>query len=274
MIRVWNALRPRGARTPPVPGKGPFGSLRFQCNICGNPCALEMESLEREAGKCTSCDANLRARAVVDRLSWMLFGKGMTIQQFPSTAKAIVGIGMSDTGSYASRLTAKLAYRNTFYHREPRLDIEHPDPRDAHRFDFIISSDVMEHVAPPVLDAFINLRGLLRPGGALVLTVPFKMDGPTVEHFPELYEYRLERSNGEFTLRNRTRDGRLQTFNGLVFHGGPGSTLEMRVFSMSGLREVLEAAGFRDVAFHAQPSFEFGIYWKWPWGVPVTARAG
>lgn len=272
MIRVWNALKMRRTRT--VPAKVPFGTLHFQCNVCGSPCTIAIERLEREAGKCASCDSTLRSRAVIDRLSWMLFGKGMAIEQFPATAKTIVGIGMSDTDSYALRLPGKLAYRNTFYHREPRLDIEKPDPRDTHRFDFIISSDVMEHVAPPVLDSFINLRRLLRLGGALVLTVPFRMDGPTVEHFPELYEYRLEGSEGKFTLHNRTRDGRFQAFNDLVFHGGHGSTLEMRVFSMSGLREVLEAAGFRDVAFHAQPSFEFGIYWKWPWSVPVTARAG
>ena len=39
---------------------------------------------------------------------------------------------------------------------------------------------------------------------------------------------------------NWTADGRIETFDDLVFHGGPGSTLEMRVFSEDALRGLLD----------------------------------
>jgi 2-polyprenyl-3-methyl-5-hydroxy-6-metoxy-1,4-benzoquinol methylase len=64
----------------------------------------------------------------------------------------------------------KLDYANTYYHTEPRLDVLAPPAHDRERFHFIISSDVLEHVAPPVEAAFANLRAMLLPGGTLVLT--------------------------------------------------------------------------------------------------------
>ena len=105
------------------------------------------------------------------------------------------------------------------------------------------------------------------------MTVPFIGEGETKEHYPELFEYRIKKRVRRYVLLNRTRDGREQEFDGLVFHGGPGSTLEMRVFSERGLRRELEAAGFCEVTFHREPCFEHGIYWRDPWSVPVTAIA-
>jgi hypothetical protein len=64
-----------------------------------------------------------------------------------------------------------------------------------------------------------------------------------------------------------------QRFADLVFHGGPGNTLELRLFSRSGLEETLTEAGFVDVRFHGQPCLAHGIDWKWPWSVPITARS-
>ena len=84
-------------------------------------------------------------------------------------------------------MAAKFDYTNTFYHQAPRLDINHPAPNDFGRYDFIISSEVMEHVPQPVEKAFENLYRMLKPDGLLVLTVPYTIDGRTIEHFPQLH---------------------------------------------------------------------------------------
>jgi SAM-dependent methyltransferase len=173
----------------------------------------------------------------------------------------------------ARRLAGKLRYTNTFYHQAPKLDIQSPPAEYLGRFRFVISSDVFEHVAPPIERAFDNLHRILAPGGVLVLTVPFTTEGGTVEHFPELHDYTIAREGDAFVLTNRTVDGRQQTFRDLVFHGGPGTTLEMRLFSEADLRRHLADAGFSDVQVHREPAFEFGIYWPEPWSVPITARA-
>jgi len=104
-----------------------------------------------------------------------------------------------------------------------------------------------------------------------VFTVPFSLDPMTVEHFPELHEWRLEQSNGRFTLYNRTRDGRDQVFDQLVFHGGDGSTLEMRLFSRAGLEREFADAGFSRIRIADEPYLPFGIYWPEPWSVPIVA---
>jgi hypothetical protein len=61
-------------------------------------------------------------------------------------------------------------------------------------------------------------------------------------------------------------------FDHLTFHGGEGETLEMRVFSKSGLLRELARAGFEDIRIHADACEEFGIVWTQPWSLPITAR--
>jgi len=180
---------------------------------------------------------------------------------------------MSDSDKYASRLRDRLAYMNTYYHQEPVLDIQDPPEKYFRRFRFVISSDVFEHVAPPIQKAFDNLHKIMAPGGTLVFTVPFSLDADTVEHFPSLHRYFLEDTASGYVLHNRTAAGEDQTFKDLVFHGGPGTTLEMRLFSESAIVRHLAAAGFKDIRVHREPAFEWGIYWSEPWSVPITATA-
>ena len=213
----------------------------------------------------------MRLRAVVHHLSMALFAKSLSIEDFPPEARDRVGLGMTDSDKYAIPLAKKFRYRNTFYHREPRLDIQTLEDSQMAAYDFVVSSDVMEHVAPPISNAFINLRRLLKPGGLLVLTVPFIIEGDTLEHFPDLHEYQVEKKNGAYVLTNKTLDGGMQKFSNLIFHGGPGTTLEMRLFSESGLQRELRQAGFEQIVFHREPCFERGIYWNGPWSVPITA---
>lgn len=245
----------------------------FNCNVCSasNPLPANDMHMGREGGHCSACGSTVRLRAMIRLLSLGLFGRALAINDFPPRPD-VVGWGLSDWHGYGKRLAARLAYRNTFFHREPRVDIVVP-PREAlGTLDFLIASDVFEHVPPPVSRAFDGAHALLKPGGLLVFSVPFsiKIDA-TEEHFPDLHEYTLMDEAGRQWLRNRTRDGREQVFDQLKFHGGDGATLEMRKFELEALKSDLQRAGFT-TALHGEDAPEWGVVWTQGWSVPMLAR--
>jgi SAM-dependent methyltransferase len=248
-----------------------IGELSFRCNICGQVSAARPGDLERETSSCTTCRSTVRWRSVIRALSVELFGRSLGLPDFPERPD-LVGIGMSDWNGYAVPLSQKLGYTNTFYHQKPFLDImQIPDDLKG-TFDFVISSDVFEHVPPPVSTAFANVRLLLKPGGVFIVTVPLGGGPTTIEHFPELHEYEIVTEGERRVLKNRTRDGREQVFDDLRFHGGPGETLELRFFSETSLLEELTKAGFRSVRAHSEPDFEHGAFSTHPSWYPFAAR--
>jgi SAM-dependent methyltransferase len=255
---------------------GPVSSadrkVSFRCNICGSACTVAAAALQRELPSCARCGSTVRTRAIVHLLTTELFGRSMTIPELPRRAD-LVGIGLSDAEHYAKRLSDKLDYTNTFFHQEPRLDITAPPEELTGRYDFILASDVFEHVAPPVSRSFASARRLLKPQGVLIFTVPYSLEPETREHFPELYDYRLIELDGSWRLENRTADGRKQVFTDLCFHGGPGSTLEMRLFSRSGLVRDFAAARFAGVRIADKAWPEYGIVWAEPWSLPMVGYA-
>lgn len=132
--------------------------------------------------------------------------------------------------------------------------------------------EVFEHVPPPVYRAFHGSFKLLKPGGLLVLTVPFTDIPKTKEHFPDLHQFKVVNLGEDYVLVNRTAEGRFELHNHLVFHGGPGSTLEMRIFSRADVVHLLEEAGFIEVQVHEESVPAWGIYSLHQWGLPITAR--
>jgi hypothetical protein len=234
----------------------------FTCNICSSACRAE--ALDRELPSCDKCGSNVRFRWIVHALSTEIFGASFPLKKFPARRK-IRGLGLSDSLQIAEVLSKRFDYRNTCYHREPRFDIMAPPASAA--FDFIVASEVFEHVGPPIQTAFDNLAWLLGPGGFAVFSTPWETDGATLEHFPNLYDWQLAKLRSGYVLLNRTADGQLETFENLTFHGGPGSIVEMRVFSKSGLLANCKAAGFAGVSF-AEDCPEFGIRWDaWSQGL-------
>ncbi len=247
------------------------GQLSFFCNICGAKNCLFARDISREGGACRICGSIMRFRSLVAVLTQRLFGKIVVLNNIEPRLD-VRGIGMSDHSYYGDRLDKKFSYTNTFFHTAPFLDITNPSKQWIGVNDFIISSDVFEHVAPPVQIAFDNLYRLLKPGGAVIFSVPFLLQEDTLEHFPNLFDYTVrEIQPGKWALRNMTRDGKIEEFDDLVFHGGAGSTLEMRVFSLNGLVRNFIAAGFTDFRVHSHPAYEHGILWTDQLSITVSA---
>jgi len=252
---------------------GAESTLTFTCNICGRGSTVPRSELTREAASCNGCGSSVRFRAIVHILSTALFGRSVPLIDFP-VRPDLAGAGLSDWIGYAGVLAARLGYRNTFYHEEPRLDIAERPPELRGTLDFLVASDVFEHVVPPVERAFLGSFELLRPGGVLLLTTPYAPDGETIEHFPELHEHEVVDFHGRKVLLNRTADGRWQVFGELAFHGGEGETLEMRVFSRAALVRHLRAAGFEEIVECSDDYEPYGVVWLVPWSQPFLARRG
>jgi SAM-dependent methyltransferase len=248
-------------------------SGKFTCNICGAECERPATPPGREVPGCSVCGSTVRLRSLIALLSREMFGVDLALPDFP-VLKGVRAVGMSDPPELAQRLAEKFDYINTFYHQEPRLDIVHPQPDQLSRYDFILSSEVMEHVPQPVERAFVNLNRLLKPDGLLLLTVPYKIGGHTAEHFPDLHEYALAAPGGRTVLVNRRLDGSLEVFENLSFHGGDGSTLEMRVFTEAALKEILAGSGFAYVDIASENVPEFGVDHSETWSLPMVGRKG
>ncbi len=242
----------------------------FTCNICGSAASADLP--DREASSCGKCGSNVRFRWIVQALSVEFFGESIPLSKFPSRRK-VRGLGMSDPQPIADVLSKRFDYRNTFFHREPRFDIMKAAGEaefDFGAFDFIIASEVFEHVQGPVQTAFDNLARLLKPGGFAVFSCPYETDGDTVEHFPNLHDWQVVKLRSDYILVNRTVHGALETFDNLVFHGGEGSTLEMRVFSERDLMANCRTAGFGRIVV-AEDYPPFGIVWE-PWARGLILR--
>ena len=238
------------------------------CNICSAPISDPATVLHREEPSCPVCRSNVRFRSVIAALSLHFHGVSLALEDFPSRPE-LVGVGMSDWEGYAVRLRRSFGYDNTYFDEQTRLDIMAPVPHAlASSCDFVVSSDVLEHVVPPYQSALRHVREMLKPGGLLVLTVPMRSMPATDEHFPDLHQWDVVMLGSERVLVNRTATGELQVFGNLVYHGGPGVTLEMRVFGRSELVAALGAAGFVNVREFDRPIPEHGIEWiedcTWP----------
>ena len=249
------------------------GRRWFIDNITGklDQCAADRIGREETVGR--ESRTNMRTRALVYALLKAL-GLNTVLPANP-VRRDIRGIGLSDLEIYAKPLSDLFGYRNTFYHRRPRLDVSNAESCALWAgLDFITSSDVFEHVPPPVRRTFANCRRMLKPGGVMVFTVPYTF-GPTVEHYPDLHRWRVrKRLFGKWVLENETADGRRWVRDDLVFHGGLGSTIEMRVFGLEDLKADLLAAGFKSVEIVEEDVPLYGIWNRHErWSLPIIARA-
>jgi hypothetical protein len=244
------------AAVPPADGN-------FVCNICLLENTAELSSFSRDKPNCQSCLSTPRLRGIVLALSQALYGRAVPLPQFEKN-KSIVGIGMSDWPGYANVVTDRFSYTNTMFHTEPRLDVLDASSTAKYRnLDFILCSDVFEHVLQPVSRGVANLRAMLKPTGALIFSTPFSNLPATIEHFPGLREFGTAKVGEDWVVINRKQDGSYEVFDKDVrFHGGPGTVLEMRIFAKNDLLHLMEDDGF-SVELH-RASLACGYYWPSP----------
>lgn len=237
--------------------------MSFICNITGQTFDLNDDEKDRELA--CRFGFNSRFRALCYVFCKLFYSECKIINNLAKN-KSLKGIGMSDSG-WSNIFEKKFNYINTFYHTSPYLDIYNNEHiKNYNELDFIISSDVFEHIVPfPSLQhAFNNLFKMLKCGGNLIFSVPYT-NGEHKEHFPNLYDYKIEKNNNdEYVLYNTTIDNKIETFNNLCFHGGPGNVLEMRVFSKKSIISFLEKSGFIDIIFYdiTEDMNKYGIFWS------------
>jgi SAM-dependent methyltransferase len=246
--------------------------MKFVCNICGTRIDCPDKDVTRETISCPKCHSNMRHRSVMRELSLTLLGKSIPLTKFPRRHDIKI-VGLSDQ-SYDTMLGKLFDYENTFFHRDPFLDIAQPISSERRgKYDFVLSSDVFEHIEPPISRAFAGAFDLLKPGGTFIITVPYSLHDKTIEHYPDLYDWCVGQfSKSGFVVLNKTSAGELVIHEKPVFHGGPGTVLEMRLFSRNDLARDLTKAGFEQITFDGTPDLQFGIFFKHPFGLPVRAR--
>jgi SAM-dependent methyltransferase len=220
---------------------------------------------------CAACGSSVRYRSLLHCLSIGLFGESLPLSRLPQRPD-VTGVGFSDWEPFAEGLAARLGHVNTYLHREPVLDLTALPADRVGTMDYVVCSEVLEHVAPPVERAVAACFELLKPGGLLVLTVPYTFEAETMEHYPRLAEYTVVELGGEKALVNRTREGVFELYPEPVFHGGDGETLEMRLFALEPLLGILRAAGFADVEVADEEVPGTGIVWVYQWSIPIVAR--
>lgn len=241
---------------PPVD----LSMINFKCNICGTDNSLDPSKLHREALNCTNCGSCARFRGVVKAVQKFAFNDSEhPLQQEPARDE-MKALGMSDWSGYANELARICGFINTYYHMDPFLDVTSEESSSIYRdLDFVISSEVLEHVKAPVSSAFANIYAMLKPGGYLFLTVPYLSGYETIEHFPHLDVFKIVKTGEKYSMVNTRPDGHVEHHDNLSFHGGPGSVLEMRVFGEGDLFSMLYHTGFEvhDLEFDKS----IGYFW-------------
>ncbi len=153
------------------------------------------------------------------------------------------GLGVSDDMKLAQRLFQLFMYTNSYFHQFPTVDITSPPSETRAQFEFIVCSDVLEHVPPPVEFALLGLRSMLRPQGFLVVSVPCQVNPESTEYYPNIVSWDLSDDGLRWTdlagIDHFDPDPEL--------HGGSGQTLAFRFWSITDLADRLVRTGFSSV---------------------------
>lgn len=233
-----------------------------KCGICGSVYPIDVKGNFREGTLCIHCGASGRSQAIAYALTHYVFREDVALNNLEKQ-KHLKIVGLSDGPVYAKMLAKKCDYTNTYYHTKPFLDITKPGRHDIGKYDALISADVFEHVLAAPSYAFKGAYDILKPGGHLILTVPFINVGDHKEHYPGIVNYESEqRSDGSWVAHIEYPNGKIVTDETPCFHGGPGKTLEVRLFNRKRIEEELSWAGFKSVMVHVDNMPERGMNWN------------
>jgi len=226
-----------------------------RCALCRAAVRFEVGAVPadgslRETLRCPRCGCIARQRAVAGLLLQLPEGERsrtyLTEQAsalYLALRKRIPGLLGSEWAPSRRqrwRLTAWL-WRHGAFARVRHQDVTALRFADA-SLDVVASLDVLEHV-PDYARALEEFARVLRPGGRLLLCVPYAADRDGIE-----------------ALARREADGRITHLQPPEYHGDPmgGGVLCWHRFGR-GLLDALRAAGFREAAALAVASADAGL---------------
>lgn len=220
----------------------PIPVRRWQCLACSsvNPPAATAST---ESQMCIACGATWRDRVV---LGAVLIGLEIGLFPLPALSPdwSRTGVGIADAQTIAAPLASRFDYVNGHLHRYPHLDVRSVPEALVGTAEFVVCSEVLEHVEPPVQPALDGLARLLRPGGFAVITVPDVGLKPPGEHYPDLVEWSV-RDDHSIDWRDST--GKSAHDPDPEWHGGAGLTLAFRRWTADELDAAILAAGLTAV---------------------------
>lgn len=250
-VPYWGLLWARSRK-----GRDREAHVGFRCNLCGRRTTWGLAAMTREAHSCRWCGSTVRFRNVADAVVTAAYGRSGLPADMPPQPLDV--IGFSDPRAYARHLQRLFNYENSFFHQFPRRDLMDLDSFGSRTYDLVVCSEVLEHVGSPVETAFATLYAITRPGGAVVLSSPM-VDGLTREHFAGVVDLEVRQDDYGWIVKGAQEDGTPVESRELTFHGGPGSTLEMRLFGRDDFVRNLRQAGFVDIEEKVGDRPEFGI---------------
>ena len=201
-----------------------------RCNVCGWSGRFLRLERGREGTVCTNCGSTSRNRAVSFVLARVL-DEDQAVFRWKYRLSTPM-LESSARGALAMYFRMKFDYYGTEF--DPAHIAAGTHPRDyadfqklhydADTFDFVVASDVFEHVRRDA-DALREVQRVLKPGGHLILTVPYDHDrAQTIQ--------RVDTSG--------PKDVHLLAPQ---YHGGGGHTLAYREYGRD-LVDAMSAAGF------------------------------
>jgi len=216
---------------------------KWTCVICATENEETAGPVNREGVRCDRCRSTWRVRATAVGL---LHARQAPLRPLRDLAPnwGSRGIGCSDDPVLAAAFSAQFDYLNTYLHRAPKVDLCEPPAALRGQLDFIVCSDVLEHVPPVPERALAGMVSLLGLAGVAVLSVPMSMQGATREFYPGMVSYstRPDRSiDWVDHAGNQHHDPNPE------YHGGAGRTLAFRLWSRMGIEESLRSVGFTEV---------------------------
>jgi SAM-dependent methyltransferase len=201
-----------------------------RCNVCGWTDRFLRLDRGREGTVCSNCGSTSRNRAVAFVLARVLEENQPTFRwKYRRTMRMLES---SARGALAMYFRRKFDYYGTEF--DPEKIASGKRPRDyadfqklhydADTFDFVVASDVFEHIRHDA-DAMRELQRVLKPGGYLILTVPYDDErADTIQ--------RVDTSGPTDVHLLPPR-----------YHGGGGHTLAYREYGRD-LIDLVRSAGF------------------------------
>ena len=245
-VESWRAAEAHGALPLANDGEAKNAlpsQLEGHCAVCDTATRFAYpEQTEagpaslRESLRCARCGANARQRAATSvlleaastmRSTYLTEQASAFYRALRRRLPALVGSEFATAPARRWRLQAWL-WRHGLFERLRFADVTALPFADA-AFDAAMSLDVLEHV-PDFRGALREFARILRPGGRLVLTVPFHVDAASTE-----------------TLARRWADGRIEHLQPPEYHGDPlgGGVLCFHHFGWD-LLQAMREAGFAD----------------------------